>query len=217
VVLHSIHLLSIIVKAKFKLILDMFATWVLQYFVTKNVLQYNILRRLRKSLGYTQAEFALFCGISTKSVYNAECGLYETPLESIADILYKNTDVTPTQLIAEYAKFRKMMRDKTRERYIPSMYKFSVSIPDTNKCIYRSERISPIADLYINALGLNFNSFSHEFLINPGSLYKLDRGDIRYVPDTIQTALLTCGCPNEIVRELSVRIDYYRPSRINSG
>jgi transcriptional regulator with XRE-family HTH domain len=185
--------------------------------VTKNVLQYNILRRLRKSLQYTQAEFADLCGISAKSVYNAECGLYESPLESIADILYANTDVTPTELTAEYAKFRKMLRDRTREKYLPTMFKFSVSISDTNDCILRNERISPVNDLYANGLGINFNSFSHEFLINPGSLYKLDRGEIHYVPDTIQNALLVCGCPVEIVRELSVRTNYYKLPRIKTG
>lgn len=178
--------------------------------MVRRILNQNILRQLRTSLGYTQSEMAEIVGISHKSVQNAETGIYATPLPSIAEFLAQRTNTTYADIEKKYAIFRNIIQTNTREHISPKVYTFTCKREDVNVIMYQGKFISPFQDFRINALGFTRQDFIYKLLVNPGTLSRLESGDFKSIPIDIRNALLACGAPTEFVDELNERTKRYK-------
>lgn len=180
--------------------------------MTKNILHYNILRKLRKQQGLTIVQLAEQAGISDKAVYNAECGLYEAPLNALTEYFTKNFDITHSELTSQYNDFRAMLQARTKEKYSETDYFFTST--DCNKVFAEGgKKLSPIADFRLNTLVHTVSEFRFCFLINPGTHFKLEAGTSRSVPADIHHSLKACGAPMTFLEELNVRTKRFRPDR----
>lgn len=175
--------------------------------VSKSMLASSPLRKLREQSNLTQEQIAERCNISAKTVYLAECGVYEAPLEAVAHYFCKTRDIELAELTQEYASFRAKVRNKLKSKINPADFRFDV--PHTQVTTFKTPfgtRLAPIKDFYTNCLVYTQSEFCKGFLVNPGLLHRLEVGyEYRHVPSSIVEALVECGAPNHFMKELDVR------------
>ena len=145
--------------------------------VAKSVLSANPLRKLRNKSNLTQDQLAELTGISVKSIYLAECGVYERPLEGLAHHFCRERGIDINQLNNDYYRFRTIARHRQRERIDETQWRFSIDSKDVE--FFRTTfgtRLAPIKDFYVNCLVYTQFEFCTGFLVNPGELHRLEVG-----------------------------------------
>lgn len=182
--------------------------------MAKTQLASNPVRQHRKQLNLNIAQLAQEVGLSEKTVYLNECGVYEIPSEEIVQYILRKKNVAPEIFYTEYANFRAKMRAFLRESLYPTVWNFS--IPVENTATFRTElgtKLSPIADFRTNSLKQTRVEFAQKFLVNPGLLERLEAGRVfTSVPKPIIDALADCGAPAKFIKELYVRTKLFRES-----
>ena len=178
--------------------------------MAKSSLASNPLRKYRKVLNLTLTQLADEVGVSVKTVYLAESGVYEDPLECIVHYFIKRCSADINVINEEYTTFRKKMRSNLKARLDPSVWRFSANKNDINNVLSPfNTKMSPLKDFRLNKLHFAETEFAKEFLINPSLLTRLEKGKCS-LPSTIYTALIECGAPVEFVKELDARTNLYR-------
>ena len=179
--------------------------------MVKSALATNPLRKLRLSSNLTVIELANKVSVSTRTIYLAECGVYETPLEAVSHFFINGNKATAQEINIAYDQFRADARTKLKNRINPDMWKFS--IPFNQITSFRTTLntpLAPIKDFRINSMMLTQTAFIREFLVNPGTLMRLeDKKTYKNLPTEIKSALIECGAPTKFIEELNVRTKIY--------
>lgn len=175
--------------------------------MAKSALASNPLRKLRKAANMTIEELSVAVDVSTKTLYLAEHGVYNLPLEAVVHYFTRLKDIDVDALNTEYSDFRRKMRANLANRIDESQWRFE--IPKAQVNTFRTPmgtKMAPIRDFRLNSLMFTQTEFEKEFLVNPGLLTRLEAGrDFRSVPNPIAAALIECGAPENFMRELNVR------------
>lgn len=144
-------------------------------------------------------------GINVKTIYYAECGVFEEPLEALVHY-YVSKGADLEQIKAGYYAFRAKVQNNTKEKIDASQWHFNGPVED---CVFvtdfHGKPLSPISDFRINSILYTHTEFITSFLINPGQLHRLETGTQRTLPIAVSDALMHCGAPGDFLKELSER------------
>ena len=182
--------------------------------MVKSSLASNPLRKYRKAANMSMGDLANEVKISEKTIYLAEHGVYDRPLEQVAHYFARTRNIDLDDLNQDYADFRAKMRQSLKERIDISIWHFSV--PATQVCSFRTPlgtKLAPIKDFRVNCIMFTQTEFEKEFLVNPGMLTRLEIGkEFATVPRPIREALIECGAPGYFIKDLDARTKLFHAS-----
>lgn len=175
--------------------------------MAKSALSGNPLRKLRTAMNLTQQELAEKLELSPNTIYLAEHGVYDLPLEAVAQFFCRERGTDLAELNSAYGDFRIKIRESMKNKMYEADWRFN--IPHAQVSTFRTPlgtKMAPVADFRTNCLMYSVIDFCKSFLVNPGLYHKLEVGSyFKTVPVPITKALVDCGAPVTFMKELDVR------------
>lgn len=157
----------------------------------------NPIRIIRKELKKTQNEFARNCGIHVSGLYLVECGSYSHIFPSILSYL-SNKGYDRKQIEKDYKAFIKHRRQIEHE-----------SSSWANVVLDSPSLISNPFLAFRTKMDNTRANFCKRLCIQPALVYRLENGELKSIPSSVEIALSEVGVPYIVLEQLNEQLEEY--------
>jgi transcriptional regulator with XRE-family HTH domain len=156
----------------------------------------NPIRIIRKELKRNQRQFANDCGIHVSALYLIECGSYSHVFPSILSYL-KIKGYDKKQIEKDYRDYIKHRREYERQN---------------NSWDYTLDSLNILVNPFLSfrsKVDTSRANFCKRLCVQPALVYRLENGDFRSIPSSVEVALSDVGVPQIILAQLNEQIEEY--------
>lgn len=157
----------------------------------------NPIRMIRKELKRNQKDFAKDCGIHVSGLYLLECGAYSHIFPSVLGRL-ESLGFSRGQVEKDYRQFIKKQREKERDTKVW----LSISLDSPNLLL------NPFSTFRLKA-DQSRTSFCKRLCIQPALVYRLEQGNFKNMPASVEIALTEVGVPTVVLAQLNEQMEEY--------